>query len=71
MHKKEDMILWEVWDTLRHPDEQILYARKTRPIKWLGALLLFSLVGILQWLIWLLTIIPAKINKWVLDWRYI
>lgn len=71
MHKKEDMILWEVWDTLKHPDEQILYARKTRPVKWAGALLLFSLVGILQWLIWVLTIIPTKINKWVLDWRYI
>lgn len=71
MQKREDMILWEIFDTLKHPDEQVIFARKTRPVRWAGAMLLFSLVGVIQWLIWLLTIIPTKINQWVLNWRYI
>ena len=66
-----DFILCEVWDAIWHPDDYVLRARKHHPIAWVIGMILWSIVGIFQGLIWVLTIIPAKINQWVLDWRYI
>ena len=66
-----DWILYEAWDAIRDPDDYVTHARKTHPIAWVIGIILWSLVGVLQALLWVLTIIPAKINKWVLDRRYI
>ena len=68
---KKDMILCEVVSTLRNPDENVKLTRKFHPIRWTWGMILFTVVGVLQIVLWALTIIPAKINKWVSDWRYI
>jgi len=71
MPNKNDIILWEIIQTIIHPDEGVRFARKTRPIRWVVGLLLFTLMGLLQGILWLVTIIPTLVNKWVLDWRYV
>ena len=68
---RDDMILCEVFDALFHPDEYVRTRRKWHPIAWVLGMLMWTVVGLTQFLLWLLTIIPALINKWVRDWRYI
>lgn len=68
---KHDWILYEVWDAIKNPDNYVLTARKNHPIAWVTGIILWSIVGVLQSILWILTIIPSKINKWVLDWRYV
>ena len=66
-----DWILHEIWDAIRHPDDYVKTARKNHPIAWIIGIILWSIVGVVQCLLWALTIIPSIINKCVLDWRYI
>ena len=65
-----DIILHEVWDAIRHPDDYVINARKHHPIAWVLGIIMWSGVGVVQMLLWLLTIIPTIINKWVMNWRY-
>ena len=65
-----DVILHEVWDAIRNPDDYVTTARKLHPIAWTLGIVMWSLVGVLQMLLWVITIIPALINKWVMNWRY-
>lgn len=68
---KRDMILWEVFEAIVHPEEEVKLARKKRPIKWVIGIILYTLLGVVQFTLWLVTIVPTLINKWVRDWRYI
>ena len=68
---KHDWILYEIWDAIKNPDNYVLNARKHHPVAWVTGIILWSIVGVLQALLWVLTIIPSKINKWVLGWRYL
>jgi len=69
--RRDDFILIEVFSALIQSDEYVRFARKSHPLKWLFGILLSALIGTIQMLLWVLTIIPSAINKWVLSWRYI
>ena len=67
---KDDIILYEVYDAIFHPDDYVRDARKHHIVAWVLGIILWSLIGILQMLVLVLMFIPAKIFKWALTWRY-
>ena len=65
------MILYELFTALFHPEEEVIFARKYHPLRWTVGVLLFTILGLIQVLLWLITVIPAKVYKWIMDWRYV
>ena len=68
----KDLILFELVRSLFRPSEEdkesIKFARKTHPFLWGVAFISLSLMGVVQLFLWLLTIIPTLINRWLLKW---
>lgn len=63
----QQFVLYEVFTAIFFPDDDVRHARK-KPFKWLFCVVVLLIIGVAQFVLWLITIIPTLINRWVMRW---